>query len=97
MGAIHLPEQIDRLIEEKVAEGRSSSPAAFVEEAVLRLLENDAELEYGATDELREIIARGEADYAAGRYIEINTPEQHHRFWASMMERVKARLASEGR
>ncbi len=39
MGAVRLPDELERVIERQVAEGRADSPAAFVEEAVRRLVD----------------------------------------------------------
>ena len=39
MGAVQLPDELQHVIEREVAEGRASSPAALVEEAVMRLVD----------------------------------------------------------
>ncbi|WP_160299887.1 hypothetical protein [Belnapia sp. F-4-1] len=37
MGVVQLPNELQRVIEQQVAEGRAASPSAFLEEAVMRL------------------------------------------------------------
>lgn len=93
MGAIHLPERIERLIEEKVAEGRAPNAAALVEEALLRLVKGDERYE----DELARVIEEGEADFAAGRYVTLETPEDFQRFGEDVMAKVRQSLLSDGR
>ena len=39
MGVIQLPDELQRVIERQVAEGRAASSAAFLEEAVRRLVD----------------------------------------------------------
>ena len=39
MGVVQLPDELQRVIERQVAEGRAASPAAFLEEAVRRLVD----------------------------------------------------------
>ena len=39
MGVIQLPDELQQVIEREVAEGRAISPAAFLQEAVMRLVD----------------------------------------------------------
>ncbi len=64
MGALHLPDELQRVIERQVAEGRATSAGAFLEEAVLRLIE-DVCLE---EEEIIAAAQAGIADVEAGRY-----------------------------
>lgn len=93
MGAIQLPERIERLIEEKIAEGRAPDAASLVEEALLRLFEGDARYD----DELARVIEEGEADFAAGRYVTLETPEDFQRFGDDLITRVRQGLLTEHR
>jgi Arc/MetJ-type ribon-helix-helix transcriptional regulator len=84
MGAVQLPDELQRAIDRQVAEGRAASAAAFVEEAVLRLLD-DARAE---EDEIVAVAEAGIADIEAGRFITIETPEDMQRLserWAAYL------------
>ena len=91
MGAIQLPDELQRVIEQQVAEGRATSPIAFLEEAVLRLVDED-HLEEA---EVRLAAQAGIADMAAGRYTTIATPEDAQLLHDRMMARVREHLAAE--
>ncbi len=91
MGAIQLPDELQRVIEGEVAEGRAASAAAFLEEAVLRLVE-DAHAE---EEETHRAAQAGIADAEAGRYTIVGTPEDGQRLHARMMARLRERLAAD--
>ncbi len=91
IGVIKLPDELQRVIERQVAEGRAPSPAAFLEEAVMRLVE-DARAE---EDEVRRVTEVGVADAKAGRYTTVATPEAGQLLQERMMARLRARLAAE--
>jgi Arc/MetJ-type ribon-helix-helix transcriptional regulator len=81
MGMIQLPDELQRLIEREVAEGHAASAAAFLEEAVIRLVQ-----EFHADDhDLPTLVQDGIADLDAGRFITIATPDDGHRLLADMM------------
>ncbi len=84
MGAIQLPDELQRAIEQQVERGRAASAAAFLEEAVLRLLD-DAESE---ENDIRHAADSGIADIEAGRYVTVATPEDGR----LLDERLIARL-----
>jgi Arc/MetJ-type ribon-helix-helix transcriptional regulator len=89
MGAIQLPDELQRVIERQVAEGRAPSAAAFLEEAVFRLIDE-------ANSEEEEVIAAagaGIADVATGRYTTVATPEDGQRLHEGTMARLRGRLA----
>jgi Arc/MetJ-type ribon-helix-helix transcriptional regulator len=91
MGAVQLRDELQRAIERQVAEGRATSAAAFVEEAVLRLIDA-AELEE------QEVLAAAQAgivDIEAGRFTAINTPEDGQRLHERMMAKLRANLVAE--
>ncbi len=90
MGVVQLPDELQRVIERQVAEGRASSPAAFLEEAVMRLVEEARDEE----DELLRIVEAGSADIAAGRYMTVATLEDERRVHDGMMERLRARAST---
>jgi Arc/MetJ-type ribon-helix-helix transcriptional regulator len=91
MGAVQLRDELQRDIERQVTEGRATTAAAFVEEAVLRLIDA-AELEE------QEVLAAAQAgigDIAARRFTAINTPENGQRLYERIMPRLRASLAAE--
>ena len=89
MGAIQLPDELQRIIEREVAEGRASSPAAFLEQAVMRLLD-DARSE---EQDISAVADAGAADIAAGKYTTIASGLDGERLYERAMERLRARLA----
>jgi Arc/MetJ-type ribon-helix-helix transcriptional regulator len=90
MGAVQLPDELQRAIERQVAEGRATSTAAFLEEAVLRLID-DARLE---DDVVRGAAQAGIADIAAGRYTMVATSVDGQRLQEHMMARLRASLSA---
>ena len=91
MGVIQLPDELQRVIERQVAEGRAASPAAFLEEAVRRLVDETT----GEEDELLQAVEGGSADIEAGRYVTVATPEDQRRAHDGMMARLQARLSAD--
>ncbi len=92
MGVVQLPDELERVIERQVAEGRAASPAAFLEEAVMRLID-EARAEEGA---IRQAVEAGLADIEAGRYTTVATPEDGQLLQERLMARLQARLATDG-
>ena len=90
MGVIQLPDELQRVIERQVAEGRAASPAAFLEEAVRRLVDETMSEE----DELLKAAEAGSADIAAGRYVTVTTAEDERRVHDGMMARLRARFST---
>ena len=90
MGVVQLPDELQRVIERQVAEGRAASPAAFLEEAVRRLVDETR----GEDDELRQAVEAGSGDIEAGRYVTVATPEDERRIHNGMMARMQARLST---
>jgi len=91
MGIVQLPDELQRMIERAVAEGRAASPAAFLEEAVMRLVEE-------AHSEEEEVVAAvqvGIADIEAGRYTTVVNAEDERVLHDRMMARLRAHLAAE--
>ena len=87
MSVIQLPEEIGRLVEQQVAKGRAASPAEFLTEAVLRLIEDDE-----AEEEIIAVAQAGIADIEAGRYAVIATREDEQH----LMERLATCMQAEG-
>jgi Arc/MetJ-type ribon-helix-helix transcriptional regulator len=92
MGVIQLPDELERAIERQVAEGRAASPAAFLEEAVRRLVEETSAEE----DEVRQAVEAGDADIEAGRYATVATQEDAQLLQERLLTKLRARLAAEG-
>jgi putative addiction module CopG family antidote len=91
MGAVQLPDELERVIERQVAEGRATSAVAFLEEAVLRLLDEDRREQ----EDLQAAVQAGLADIEAGRYTLVATPEDDRRLDERLMARVRDGLAAE--
>jgi Arc/MetJ-type ribon-helix-helix transcriptional regulator len=89
MGVVQLPDELLRVIERQVAEGRAASPTAFVEEAVRRLIDDTADEE----DEIIQAAEAGSADIEAGRATTIATLEDERHLRDAMMARLRARLS----
>lgn len=84
MGVVLLSDELQRLIEQQVVEGRAASAAAFLAEAVMRLVD-----EAGAEEEaIRQASDAGSADVVAGRYTTVATPADGQ----ALRERLIARL-----
>jgi len=90
MGAVQLPDELQRVIERQVAEGRATSTAAFLEEAVLRLID-DARLE---DDDIRGAAQAGIADVEAGRYTTVANAKERQRLQEHMTARLRASLSA---
>ena len=92
MGVVQLPDELQRVVERQVAEGRAVSPTAFLEEAIMRLVDEAIAEE----DELRRTVEAGLADIDAGRYTTVATLEDERHLRDGMMARLRSRLSSYG-
>lgn len=92
MGVVQLPDELQGVIERQVAQGRASSPLAFLEDAVMRLVEESAAEE----DEILRSAEAGLADIAAGRFTTISTSYDQQQLHTRLMDRLKAPLAADG-
>lgn len=90
MTLLHLPDELQRVINRQVAEGRAASTTAFLEEAVMRLVEDTAAEEA----DIHVAVVAGDADLAAGRYRTIATPDDERRLIDDLMARVRAGLSN---
>lgn len=84
--SVVLSEHFDAFIDREIASGRFNN-ASEVVRAGLRLLEN----EEAKLEELRRMIAEGDADLAAGRYTVYETEGE---FTADIMRRVREKSAA---
>jgi len=85
MGVVQLPDDLQKLIDRQVAEGRAVSQAEFLSQAVQRYaqaLEED-------DDEIVAAIDEGIADIKSGRFELISGPED--------MQRIRAELQASRR
>lgn len=64
---ISLTPQLEKLVQDKVASGLYNNASEVVREA-LRLMKESEELRRAKLKALKAALAKGEADYAAGRY-----------------------------
>jgi Arc/MetJ-type ribon-helix-helix transcriptional regulator len=90
MGMVQLPDELQSLIERQVAEGRAVSAAAFLEEAVMRLVDEAAAEE----DELRLVVEAGAGDIESGRYTMVETPGDSRDLQDRLMARLRARVSA---
>jgi Arc/MetJ-type ribon-helix-helix transcriptional regulator len=88
MDAVELSDGVQRLIAEQVAAGRATSAAAFVEEAVLRLVDD------AAAEAVRLPAEAGVADAAAGRMTTVATDEDAQAPRTRMVERLRTALGA---
>lgn len=91
MGAVQLPEDLQRAIDRQVADGRAADVSAFVEEAVRRLLDEARAEE----DEIVAVAQAGIADIEAGRYVTMVTPEDTLGLHERLMAKLREDLATE--
>ncbi|MGI4794189.1 MAG: hypothetical protein ACRYG8_08935 [Janthinobacterium lividum] len=92
MGVVQLPDGLQRVIERQVAEGRASSPTAFLEEAVMRLVDETSAEE----DEVQRAVQDGSADIDAGRYRTVASPDDERRLRDDVMTRLRSHLPTSG-
>ncbi len=88
MGVVQLPDGLQRVIERQVAEGRASSPTAFLEEAVMRLVDETSAEE----DEVQRTVQDGSADIDAGRYRTVASPDDERQLHDDVMTRLRTHL-----
>jgi antitoxin ParD1/3/4 len=71
---ISLTEQHIKFVDEQVASGRHASPSEVVREA-LRRYEDDVARDHATAQAIQAMAARGDADYAAGRFTSYETSQ----------------------
>ena len=88
MGYVQLPDELKAVVARHVAEGRAASEADFLAEAV-RLYAG-----YLETDgEIAAMVARADADAAAGRYVLVSSPEDAEAVHQRTISRLRDTLA----
>ena len=88
MGVVQLPDELQRAIERQVAQGRAASAEAFLENAVMRLIDET----HAEEDAVRQSVEAGLADIEAGRHTTVATQDDGQR----LLDRLQARLATDG-
>src|SRR4051812_13829839 len=78
-----LTPKLEEMVRDKVASGLYSDPSEVIREA-LRLMHEQGDLRRLKLDRLREEIAKGEADIAAGRFTALNSDEEIQAFFADL-------------
>lgn len=91
MGAVQLSDEIQSMIERQIEEGRATSMGAFLEEAVLRLVDDARSEEEEATRAAKA----GIADVEAGHYATVVGPDDNRLLHERMMARLREGLAAE--
>ena len=92
MGAVQLPDELQQVIDQQVAEGRAATPMAFLEEAIMRLVD-DGFAEEGA---LQHAVSAGLADIGAGHYTTVATEEDGTLLQQRLMAKLQSRLSEPG-
>ena len=80
---ISLTPRLERMIKEKVASGQYNNASEVVREA-LRLMGEFEEVRRRKLERLRDELARGEADLAAGRFVSLEDDEELRAFFARL-------------
>ena len=80
---ISLTPRLEKMVREKVASGQYNNASEVVREA-LRLMGEFEEVRRRKLERLREELARGEADLAAGRFVSLEDDEELRAFFARL-------------
>lgn len=88
---VQLSDEIKRVIDRQIAEGRVTDEASFLEEAARRYA-SELDLE----DEIVAVARTGIADMNEGRYTTISTSQDAEALHERAMARLRARLADRG-
>jgi Arc/MetJ-type ribon-helix-helix transcriptional regulator len=89
VGIVQLPDELKRVIERQVAEGRADSPAAFLEKAVRCLVDETRAEE----DNVRQAAEAGVADIGAGRYTTVATQDDEQLLQERLMTKFRRPLS----
>ncbi len=94
MGVVQPPDELQQVIERQVAQGRAANPAEFLQQAVMRLID-ETHAEEGA---VRQSAGAGSADIEASRCTAVViTQDDGQRLQERLMNRLQARLGTDGR
>ena len=80
---VSLTPHLEKMVKEKVASGLYNNASEVVREA-LRLMGEFEEVRRRKLERLREELARGEADLAAGRFVSLEDDEELRAFFARL-------------
>ena len=80
---ISLTSRLEKMVREKVASGQYNNASEVVREA-LRLMGEFEEVRRRKLERLRDELARGEADLAAGRFVSLEDDEELRAFFARL-------------
>ena len=80
---ISLTPRLEKMVREKVASGQYNNASEVVREA-LRLMGEFEEVRRRKLERLRDELARGEADLAAGRFVSLEDDEELRAFFARL-------------
>ena len=72
---ISLTNELGAFVDEQVKSGRHVSSSEVVREA-LRRYQDDTRREQAHLDYIQKLAEKGEVDIAAGRYVELRTPDE---------------------
>lgn len=87
MSSVDIPDRLKTIIERQVALGRATSIADYVEDALIAYADRiDAEADIAA------LVARADADLAAGRVAVVAGPADSDALHARTMDRLRARM-----
>ena len=84
-----LTDELGSFVDEQVKSGRHVSSSEVVREA-LRRYQDDVKREQGHLDYLHKLAERGEADIAAGRYVELTTANDVRAHFRNRARRSRA-------
>ena len=80
---ISLTPRLEKMVREKVASGQYNNASEVVREA-LRLMGEFEDVRRRKLERLRDELARGEADLAAGRFVSLEDDEELRAFFARL-------------
>ena len=87
---VQLPDEIKEIIDREIAEGRTSSEADFIANALWLYV---GHLE--AEDEIAAMAQRADADMAARRFVTVSSPEDSDALHQPTMDRLRSNLVSD--
>ncbi len=87
---VQLSDELKRIIDRQIAEGRASSEAEFLAQAA-RLYADHLDAE----GEIADMVERADADVAAGHYATVATAEDSQALHEAAMARLRARVAGD--
>jgi antitoxin ParD1/3/4 len=80
---VSLTPKLEELVREKVESGLYNNASEVIREA-LRLMQEHDEIRRLKLERLRDELAKGEADLAAGRFVTLNSDEEMEAFFSRL-------------